>query len=100
MGFDEYIDDAVEDAKKSQKQNKAERLGLDSSDSLENLEELNKRVDTISELMVATDSRMEKLEDEMSTIRALMRELIAEYAELNREEEQEDNDEPGSTWSP
>jgi len=104
------LDDITDGAEENHKKDRAERLGLTDVEDLENVEAMQTRLSNQRSLLVGMDSRIERLEDEISSMRRLMHELLEVYKDGNKannpermaeEEKKSDGDnkeEDGDGW--
>lgn len=72
MGLEDLTDGAEENHKKD----RAEQLGLESIDGLENLESLQERIKTHRSLIVSQDKEIEYLEKKADTLEVLLLQVI------------------------
>ena len=75
MALDDLADNAKEHADKKKAKELASKLGVGNR---EELEELDDRIGTISQMLVSQDKRIEELEEEVETLRTLVRNLTKE----------------------
>lgn len=75
MGLEEITDGAEEKHDKD----RAERLGLESVEELENVEAMQTRLDNQNSIIISMDRRIEELEDTVTSMRSLLGELLGAY---------------------
>lgn len=88
MALDDVIDGAKDDTKSSKAQELAEELGVEDK---EDLEELNERVETLSNIIISLDKEVEKLSEQVTMLRSVV--LSSGDPEVKDEAESEEDEE-------
>lgn len=92
MGLDELVDDHEQEHEEEETRNLLDELGIESR---EELEAMDGRIGSLSEMVISLDSRVERLNDRLERQEKLLSNLIEEVVE---KEPQEENDESSFEW--
>jgi hypothetical protein len=91
------LEDIGDKVKQREEKNRADRLGLEEVEELESVDDMIKKYNLMRELVIKQDSRIESLEEEVESLKALLSLAIRdENEDENREEEE--NEEPDFGW--
>ena len=70
------LEDITGGAEENYQQDRAESLGLEDIDELENLESLQDRIQTHRSLIISQDKRIEDLEDTVESMKSMLSQII------------------------
>jgi hypothetical protein len=87
------LEDIGDKIKKRDKEERADDLGLDSIDKLEDIDEVKGRLNDISQSHVSQDKRIEELEGEVNTLWKVLKILIEDKYTGEESAEEEDTEE-------
>lgn len=73
------LEDIGDKVRKRDKKQRAEDLGLDNIDQLEDIEEIRQRLNDISQAHVSQDGRIEKIEAEIETLWKVVKLLLEKH---------------------
>lgn len=78
------LEDITDGAEDKHDKDRAERLGLESVDDLENVEAMQTQLENQRSLIISMDLRIEELEQTVNSMRSLIAELLEAYKDDNR----------------
>lgn len=100
MGLDDLSEDAKESAEQDRVEEMKDKLGVE---SMEDLDQMENRIQNLAESSMSADKQIEALVDEVTVLKGAVAELIRRVNELEDEEsdtvETNDNSEESPSWT-